>query len=835
MKRLPVLPLALSVLWFAACTHDLTAPAIPGPQTARGEATTEAFVTASVVTGWLHSCALTSDGTAYCWGDNGYGQLGSERLGCFPGITCTLTPTPVRGELTFTSLTAGAYHTCGITPAGELHCWGLNDNDQLGVETNEFCIAGLYRCSSTPLRVTGGIRAVDGGFTHTCALASGGQPYCWGGNLFGQLGVSDTNNRSVPTEVHGRHTFASIETGGYHTCALTAEGVAYCWGGNDKGQLGAPSSDTCNYHGAHPCSMTPIPVSGGLRFASLDLGHLHTCGIVPSSPAARPAASGAQRSAAAEPTLMLVSHNHPPMAVGIPGSARPAAPSNLQANAVSSSLVDLQWSDNSLNEDGFEVWRTEGGGPRLMVARLAPNATRHTDTGLQPSTTYTYGVVAFNPSGYSNASNLASATTHPQPPPPAPPSAPSNLQASAVSSSRIDLRWSDNAGNEDGFEVWRTIRGGQPVLAARLGPDVTDYSDTGLQAATTYFYGVAAFNAAGSSGPSNSASARTHPAPPPPAAPSALLANAASASRVDLTWSDNAGNEDGFRIERHTGNGNFAPIATVAANVTSFSDTDASPASYSYRVQAYNAGGASAYSNTATKPADPSGLTATAVSTHEIALAWSDNSGNEDGFIVERKTGAEAFVEIARTGADATAYLNRNVQSNTTYTYRVRAFIWQSGASGYTNEASATTPGAPVSGNAYCWGLNVRGQLGVNSLEDFISTPTRVHGGLDFGTLTTGQDHTCGIAADGQGYCWGWNGDGQFGNGSQGAASGSRVPVEMGFGLTWQALKAGEKHSCGISSAGDTYCWGQNYRGQIGDGTRNNWRLVPTLVANPPR
>jgi hypothetical protein len=114
---------------------------------------------------------------------------------------------------------------------------------------------------------------------------------------------------------------------------------------------------------------------------------------------------------------------------------------------------------------------------------------------------------ALNEGGNPDDPTLASAAV---------PAAPANLQASAASSSQINLQWTDNSGNEDGFEVWRTRGGGQHTLVVRTGPNVTSYSDTGVEPGTTYFYGVVAFNAAGTSSPSNPASATTPAAPPPP-------------------------------------------------------------------------------------------------------------------------------------------------------------------------------------------------------------------------------------------------------------------------------------------------------------------------------
>jgi hypothetical protein len=186
-----------------------------------------------------------------------------------------------------------------------------------------------------------------------------------------------------------------------------------------------------------------------------------------------------------------------------------------------------------------------------------------------------------------------------------PPAAPANLIATSVSSSQINLTWTDSDNTETGFKVERCTGAGCSDFAqiATVGANVIIYSDTGLTASTGYTYRVSAYNAAGNSDYSNSASAVTQAAAVVPAAPTNLVATAVSKSQINLTWTDNAGNEDGFRIERCKGATctNFSQIATVGPDVTAFANTGlAANTSYRYRVRAYNASGTSGYSNIAT-------------------------------------------------------------------------------------------------------------------------------------------------------------------------------------------------------------------------------------------
>ncbi len=189
-----------------------------------------------------------------------------------------------------------------------------------------------------------------------------------------------------------------------------------------------------------------------------------------------------------------------------------------------------------------------------------------------------------------------------------------------------------------------------------------------------------------------------------PAAPSDLTVAVFSATRIDLSWTDNSSDEDGFRIERKTGAaGTWAEISTVGANTTFYNNTGLSGSTnYFYRIRAYNLAGNSLYPNeddTTTLAADaPSGLTATAVSASQIDLAWTDNSANEDGFRIERKTGVGGtYAEIGSVGEGIETYSDTGLSASTEYYYRVISF----GAGGdleQSNEASATTQAPPSGG-----------------------------------------------------------------------------------------------------------------------------------------
>ena len=272
-------------------------------------------------------------------------------------------------------------------------------------------------------------------------------------------------------------------------------------------------------------------------------------------------------------------------------AAIPKAPATLVAVAVSGSQVNLSWLDLATDETGFEVEQSTDGTKFAKIADLTANTILYQDKSLKSATKYWYRVRAKNASGASAYSNIANATTLQ-----IVPNAPSALTATAVSTTQIDLKWTDNAANETGYQVERSQNGTSFTKIADLSANVTAYQSTGLSPATGYFYRVRAINAIGASAYSNTGSAKTQNISVPDA-PTNFTAVPVAPDLIQLRWAKPAGNASEIVIERAKGEGDFTQIAKVPATVMQYEDkSELETADYSYRIKAVNAGGGSPYS-----------------------------------------------------------------------------------------------------------------------------------------------------------------------------------------------------------------------------------------------
>jgi hypothetical protein len=292
-----------------------------------------------------------------------------------------------------------------------------------------------------------------------------------------------------------------------------------------------------------------------------------------------------------------------------------------------------------------------------------------------------------------------------------PPDAPSDLVATAISSSQINLTWQDNSSDETGFKIERRTGSGSYSQIGTVGAGVTSYSSTCLSANTTYYYRVRAYKSTLNSDYCEEASATT--LPPPPSAPA--LKSPASRSTVPsltprLEWNASSGATDyGLQVSTSS---RFTSLVIDESGITHLY-YDMAPGilnwntTYYWRVNARNSFGSTSkwssyrYFKTAVgpPPKTPSDLIATPISSSQINLTWQDNSDDESGFRIERKAGSGSYSQIGTVGAGVTSYSSISLSPGTAYYYRVRAYKGTLN-SAYCEEASAATLPPPPSAPA---------------------------------------------------------------------------------------------------------------------------------------
>lgn len=255
------------------------------------EAPSLRFTQISVGAGY--QCALTADGSAYCWGDNSSGQLGTG-----DGTGNAIHPTAVVGGIRFRSITAGFNATCGIDFDDRGFCWGDHIEGQLGIGPTSVCDPERPRCPfRSPMPIAGNLRFVQisVGFWHACGIARDGTAYCWGDDSEGALGNHAlpsrcgssldrlTCNASEPRQVSTQTRFTAISAGMMYSCGIAVGGAAYCWGAvsGDRG-IGAShlgNATYAGYYGPYRGSGLPVPVEGALRFREITTGLDATCAL----------------------------------------------------------------------------------------------------------------------------------------------------------------------------------------------------------------------------------------------------------------------------------------------------------------------------------------------------------------------------------------------------------------------------------------------------------------------------------------------------------------------------------------------------------------------------
>ena len=223
----------------------------------------------AIAAGHRHTCAVAR-GEAWCWGNNARGQAGAATYAAGCAATPCAPPRRIDGLANVVAVASGGSHACALTRDGTAWCWGDNRNGQLGIGQPTVLESSSPRRVITDTRFT----SIAAGTWHTCALGVDGTVACWGDGRAGQLGADQATRSEIPLRESSRRRWSALSAGGRSTCALLPTGEVWCWGSGAGGRLGTPAPDVCD---DGPCSRMPLHVPGVIGATSVAVGGRLSC------------------------------------------------------------------------------------------------------------------------------------------------------------------------------------------------------------------------------------------------------------------------------------------------------------------------------------------------------------------------------------------------------------------------------------------------------------------------------------------------------------------------------------------------------------------------------
>jgi alpha-tubulin suppressor-like RCC1 family protein len=740
---------------------------------------------AAISTGGIRSCALTTAGAVLCWGNNSLGQLGDGTR------TDRLTPVGVSGLSSgVTAIAAGSSHSCALTTAGAVLCWGLGSSGQLGDGTT------TGRLTPGPASgLSNGMAAIAAGFSHSCALTTAGAVLCWGENFSGQVGDGTTTNRLAPVFVSGLSTgVAAVSAGEFHSCALTTTGTVRCWGYNSDGQLGDGTTTTrlTSVATLHPADIAATVATSGLAVGAHAIQALYLGNV-----SFLPSAS----------TLLTQLVNKAASTITFPALANtPLGNIGPVPSAIASSGLAISYASTTA-----PVCTTTAAGVITLVSvgTCSITASQVGNANFLAAASVTR---SFSVTPAATATTLTSSLN------------PSTFGQSVSFTARVRATTS-SAAPTGTVTITDTTTGA--VLGA---PALIPVTQTRLAAGAAHTCSVSSegglscwgFNSSGQLGDGTTTN-RQAPVPVSGLSSDVLAVSAgrahgcaATAKDEFLCWGDNASGQlgDGTMISRLTPVQVSGLTSGVAAVSTGGGHSCALTPAGALLCWGSNGSGQIGDSTTTDRltPVSVSGLSSgvaavSAGNLHSCALTtagavrcWGFNLSGQlgDGTTTDRHTP----VSVSGLSSGVVAV-----------------------AAGGEHSCALTT-----AGGVRCWGSNLYGQLGDGTTTTRL-TPVPVSG-LSSGVAAISVDnaHSCALTTAGAVLCWGGNFFGQLGDGT---TTNRLTPVQVsGLPSGVAAISAGDNHSCALTTAGAVRCWGANSDGQLGDGTTTD-RLTPVATRHP--
>lgn len=755
--------------------------------------TTTPMKAASVATGDTYTCASLPDKTVKCWGDNTYGQLGTDWI-----LPRAYNPITVTGVTTATAVTGGGVHTCALLLNGTVSCWGSNISGQLGdgSTTDSFTpvsVSGL----SNAIAITASHARLDN-YGHTCALLSGGTVQCWGRNIVGQLGTGTTTDSYTPVTVSGLTGVTTVVAGGFHNCALLTGGAVQCWGDNAIGQLGDGTTTTPR--------TTPVAVSGVSNATALALGGDFSCALISDGTVKCWGGNGHGRLGdGVMPPGSSTPITTPVTVVGI-STAIAITAGRGHACAVLSGGTVKCWGDNS-------------------AAMLGDGTTTSSAT---PVTT----------TGLSNAVALTAGAVH---------------TCARLADNTVQC-WGDNANGQVG--PGSTDHSTTPATVLSFSANVQAVTTGSLHGCGLFndsTVGCWGSNESGQLGSAGFMRSSTISVVAGITTATALTAGGWHTCSLLLDgsiscWGDNAYGQ--------LGNGtltNSSTPVTVSGIINGTSiwydgvnwlpmfTTTTAVAAGSVRTCAI-------ISEQREVAACQIGTTPPCYTFSDTVKCWGDNDQGQlgDGTITN------SSVPVTVSGISTATAITGGYNHTCALLSGGTAQCWGANYSGQLGNGSTVASSMPVTvsgftnatalgagsmndhacavisgGTVQCWGDNFFGQLG-NGTTTNSSTPVQVTGISTATAVAVGYGNTCALLSSGAVQCWGWNILGQLGNAT---TTDSSVPVTVSGLSGATAVTAGFAQSCARLSDGGVKCWGDNSYAQLGLGVLATSATTPMGIS----
>ena len=825
----------------------------------------------SVTAGSNHTCAIASDGFAYCWGLNTNGQLGNNSTTTTNIPVAVLRSSGSLSNVTVKSLSAGGSQTCAVTSLDAATCWGQNTDGQLG--NNSI----TQRTSPVDVNTSGvlaglTIKSISTGRYHTCAIASNDKAYCWGLNTNSGLGNGNTTRSLVPVAVNTNgellnKTLKMITVGQYFTCAIASDNNAYCWGYGGNGNLGNGSSSTTN------TSVVPVTTSGALSGKTLkyittpSINAYATC-VIASDDQLYCFGANANKQLGFDaagntnvPTLsrgaivsdMLISIG------GVPAT-----------NITHLSTTSLTATTPAQPAGTKDVTATRYDG---QVATLA-NSYEYIGSPTSASFSPNYGsmsggdTITVSGTGFSNGGRIKLGETY---------ITPTFINSTTLTfiTPASTIASSVPASVEDAFGNGVAVTGGftyqgapmtidtlSPTGGPTAGGQTVTFTGTNFspgvqqlsQIATGWEHSCGIYNYQAYCWGRNTDGQLGDGTIVESLVPKAVLTTGILAGKtikslsVDHTTSCVIASDDLAYCWGENDRGQLGNNSTTKSSVPVAVNMDGVLAGKTI------------------KSIDVSYLHTCAVASDNQAYCWGYNTNGQLG----TGTGSNSLVPAAVNTSGVLA--GKTIQSISSMLYHTcalasdaKVYCWGANTSGKLGDGTTSNSGLPVAVSTagvlagksvkslavgynhtcamttenlvYCWGDNVNGALGTgNFTSSSVPVAVIMSGvltGKTISSLSSGDWHACVITTEGKAYCWGRNTDGQLGNGGL-TNSSSPVAVDMTgvlSGKTITALSGNYYHTCAQTADNNGYCWGGNNTGRLGNNTKVD-ALVPVAVAS---